>query len=47
LLDGAVRWVQPQVPGVPFWLVVVCDLLLVAAAAWTVFELGLRESRKP
>ncbi|MDB5570507.1 MAG: hypothetical protein JWN93_1690 [Hyphomicrobiales bacterium] len=46
LLDGALRWVQPQVPDVPFWLVVVCDLVLVAVVAWTVFELGLRESRR-
>ncbi len=46
LLAGAAHWVQPQVPGVPLWLVIACDLVLVAAAVWSVVEMGLLKSDK-
>ncbi len=46
LLAGAMHWVQPQVEGVPFWLVIICDVVLAAALVWSVVEMGVLEDRK-
>jgi len=43
LVDGAAHWLQPRVSEVmPWWLVVLCDVALVAILIWQVTELALR-----
>ena len=38
---GAAHWLQPRVADVmPFWIVIVLDLGLLAIVVWSVFELG-------
>ena len=46
LFAGAAHWLQPQVSDViSIWYVVGLDVALLAAAAWTVVDLGFREGR--
>lgn len=43
LFAGAAHWLQPRVADtMPFWIVVLCDLALVGALAWSILELGAR-----
>ena len=46
LVDGAAHWVQPRVSeAMPYWTVVVLDVVLIAIVVWTARELGARPSR--
>ena len=44
LLAGAAHWLYPRVADtMPWAIVAVCDLVLLAVIAWMVVELGLRD----
>ena len=47
LIAGAAHWLQPRVTeSMPWGIVVACDVALLAALVWMVFELGIRASVK-
>jgi len=47
LIDGATHWLQPRVAEVmPVYWVWGVDAALAGVIGWTVYELGVRESRK-
>ncbi len=46
LVTGAAHWLQPRVAdSMPWMIVALCDVALLAVAIWCIVELGLREDK--
>ena len=47
LLAGAMHWMAPLVGNaLPVWTTTAMDVVVLAIAAWNIFEMGIRESQE-